>query len=314
MIIISALLVCVGLAVVIITADVAINRISNLSRHFRISEFTTSFIIAGIVSILPEFTIGIVSALEGTSTLGFGVVLSSNVIDITLVIGVAVLYAGRIKLNNITIKNIQTSFASVTLPVILFIDGEISSVDGLILLVGYVSYVILLLRTKRDGKVTGNKRNSVIFVETAILLASLAFLLVGAGVATEGAQELSSLLALPLFLIGLVVAIGTCMPELIFSIRSSKKHGEIGLGNILGNVLSDCLLTIGVISLIQPIRPIKQIFPMVTGLFMAFSALILVVISRKGELNRKDAMLLLVLFFLFILSESAIEAFHLFSS
>ena len=97
-----------------------------------------------------------------------------------------------------------------------------------------------------------------------------------------------------------------------FSIRACEtRNCELGLGNILGNVLADSMLTIGVIALIQPIKPVNPIFPLSTGAVMVFSVLLLYWRSRKGELNKKDATVLIVAYAVFLAIQSLVEALSL---
>lgn len=313
MVLIPIILIAAGLAVVVLSADEAIKRLLNLARLFRLSEFTTSFVLAGVIAILPELTIGVVAALAGSSSLGFGVIIGSNVIDLTLIVGVVVLYSGKLKLDPSMIKNIRMSFLAVVLPVVLFFDLEISRLDGAILIAAFAVYVALLLRTKRDSEPTQGKRAKLRFVfEFAIFLVSLAILFVGATLVTNNAQEASLLLGLPLFVVGVVVAVGTCLPELVFALRAcNKKHCGLGLGNILGNVLADSMLTIGIIALIQPIKPTFPLPPLATGVVMAASALIVYWVSRDGVLDRKDGALLLGVFVGFLVMQAVIETFKL---
>jgi cation:H+ antiporter len=70
MVLIPLVLICVGLAIVVFSADEAIKRLLNLARFFRLSEFITSFVIAGIIAILPELSIGVIAALEESPSLG----------------------------------------------------------------------------------------------------------------------------------------------------------------------------------------------------------------------------------------------------
>ncbi|HLC01133.1 MAG TPA: hypothetical protein VJL33_07440, partial [Candidatus Bathyarchaeia archaeon] len=241
MILVPILLICVGLAIVVFSADQALKRLLNLAMFFRLSEFVTSFVIAGVIAVLPEMSIGVLAAVEGTSSLGFGVILGSNVADLTLVIGAVALFAGELQLDSDALKSVRVSFLAVVLPVLLFIDGEVSRIDGVILLLGFMLYLFTLLRTKRDGQaVAGEKRKLRFVLEFLVLAVSMAILFAGASLITENSQELSSSLGLPLFLVGAVVAVGTCLPELAFALRAcNKKHCGLGLGNILGNVLAD---------------------------------------------------------------------------
>ncbi len=59
----------------------------------------------------------------------------------------------------------------------------------------------------------------------------------------------------PLFIVGLVIlAIGTSLPEVAFSFRSLKSH-ESGMffGNLLGSVIANSTIVIGIASVIHPI-------------------------------------------------------------
>ena len=309
MVLLAAVLVVAGLVTVVYSADAAIKRIIYLSQFFRLSTFVVSFVIAGIVAILPELSIGVVAALEGTSSLGFGVILGANVADLTLVIGLVTLYAGKLKLDPTALKHVRSSFFAVILPVLLFWDAEISRLDGVILVLSYLVYLFLLLRTKRPESYLKCKRKKLqLASEFTLLIVSLVVLFAGGSLVTENSQQLSISLGLPLFLVGVLVAIGTCLPELVFSIRASKKkQGELGLGNILGNVLADSMLAIGIIALIHPIQPQSPILPMATGVYMVVSALVVVLLSKKGELNRTDGFLLFVTYGIFFVAQSIID-------
>ena len=143
---------------------------------------------------------------------------------------------------------------------------------------------------------------------TVFLLAiGITVLFIGSELVTESAQELSSVLGLPLFLIGIVVAIGTCLPEMAFAIRASEKEGSIGIGNILGNVLADSMLTIGVIAIVYPIRIPNMAFPLTAGVFVALSAIFVYLRARDGIISKKDATFLVGVFVIFIVLQYFFE-------
>jgi cation:H+ antiporter len=298
----SIALLGLGLVLVIFAAEEAIKRLLNLTRYLRLSEFVISFVLAGVIAILPELTIGVIAATEGASSLGYGVILGANVADLTIVIGVVALFAGKIHLDKTMLRNIRLSFLAVVLPVVLFWDSEISRLDGVILIGAFLVYLFFLLRGKRDGAVFSDKRSKRrIILQLLILLGSMALLFVGATFITDSSESLSTTLGLPLFVVGLIVAVGTCLPEMIFAIRScNKAHCGLGLGNILGNVLADSLLTIGVVALISPIKPAYVLPPLSTGVLMVVSAVIVFGLSRKGLLDRRDGLVLVLVYALFI--------------
>jgi cation:H+ antiporter len=103
----SLLVLFAGIAIVVYGADEAIKRLLNLSKFFRISAFVTGVVIAGTLAVLPELSIGILSAIEGTSTFGLGLIFGANVADLTLVIGVVVLLAGEQKITIGMLKSLK---------------------------------------------------------------------------------------------------------------------------------------------------------------------------------------------------------------
>ena len=79
---------------------------------------------------MPELSIGVLFALDGSSSIGLGIILGANVADLTLVIGVVVLIAGCQRMDAVMLKNLKISIVAVLLPVILLLDGQLSTVDG----------------------------------------------------------------------------------------------------------------------------------------------------------------------------------------
>lgn len=308
----TVLVLLAGIAIVVYGADEAIKRLLNLSKFFRISAFVTGVVIAGTLAVLPELSIGVLSALDGSSTFGLGLIFGANVADLTLVIGIVVLLAGPQKMTPVMLKNLRISFIAVLLPVFLLIDGVLSSLDGIFLVGAFGVYVVwLLVKGRSERGVAERMRLSKKVVRLGITVFMLAIgitvLFIGSGLVTESSQELSSMFGVPLFFIGLIVAIGTCLPEMAFAIRASEKEGSIGIGNILGNVLADSMLTIGVIAIIQPIVLPNLAAPFTAGVFVAASAAFVYLRSKDGVISKQDAALLIVAYAIFVMVQYLLE-------
>lgn len=308
----TALVLLAGIAIVVYGADEAIKRLLGLSKFFRLSAFVVGVVIAGTLAVLPELSIGILSAIEGSSTFGLGLIFGANVADLTLVIGVVVLIAGEQKMTKDMLKNLRISFVAVLLPVFLLFDGEISAIDGVILVAAFMIYVLWLLLSGHGGgegaeRMRLSKTVSRLGITVFMLVIGITVLFIGSSLVNNSAQELSQALGLPLFLIGLVVAIGTTLPEMAFAVRASEKEGSIGIGNILGNVLADSMLVIGIIALISPIRVPNLASPLTAGVFVAASAIFVYLRSRDGSINKKDAALLIWAYAFFVLIQYLFE-------
>jgi len=71
------------------------------------------------------------------------------------------------------------------------------------------------------------------------------------------------------------------------------------------------MLTIGVIALIQPIKPSNLVFPLSTGAFLVLSVIFVYWRSRDGELDKKDGALLIIVYAIFLAAQSWIEALNI---
>lgn len=211
------------------------------------------------------------------------------------------------------LKNLKISFIAVLLPVLLLLDGEISHTDGLILVGAFAVYVLWLLKTGRDEKEARermrlSKRVMRLGITVFMLIIGITVLFIGSSLVTESAQELSTVFGLPLFLIGLIVAIGTCLPEMAFAIRASDAKDEgIGIGNLLGNVLADSMLTIGIIALVRPIKIPNLFSPLTAGIFVALSIIFVYLRSKDGDICKKDATFLIGVYVLFVIIQYLFE-------
>lgn len=315
MVLIYLLAIAIGFAFLILSSEQAIKRLVKLAQHFNVTEFSISFLVVGIVAIFPELSIGINSALAGESSFGLGIVLGSNVADLTLIVGAIALAANGIKLHDGTLRNMKYFIFPLALPIALLLDGSLSRFDGLMLVAAFTAYVAVLLsqrpahpakekKPKRDGK--------YIAKEAAILAISLAVLLASGRIITDAAHQLSLELALPLMFIGMLLAIGTCLPELTFAFRASQQHhGELGLGNIFGNVLADCMLSLGIIALISPIKPQYPQLAIGSGIASIIAVILMLwLLGRRWEkntLSKKDGIILMVYYAAFLALQTLLE-------
>lgn len=301
-----AALIFLGASIALVkSASYAVRSISSLAEELHFSHFFIAFIIAGLVSTLPEIFIGINSALTGNPSLGLGTVIGSNVADLTLVLGIVLLVGRKINVDRKTISNSIYFVAVTALPIILMLDNTLSRDDGLLLIIVFVLYLWSMVKREKvfSAKNVRNKRHIAkylaVFAVSAIVLYFSAHYMVESGIAI--ATEFS----MPLLLIGLlVVALGTTLPELSFSIRAALgKHKEVALGDLMGNVAIDSTLSIGIIALISPITN-NFVFVISGALFMILSALVVVTLIQTGrKVTWRESFLLIFIYIMFIALE-----------
>ncbi len=276
-------------------------------------KFIVASLLVGFVSSMPEFFVGITAALSGKSELSFGNVIGSNIVLFTLIIGVAVLLGGKIKLKG---KIVQQSllFAGLyaLLPLLLIMDGEASRVDGVILIIALVFYFRELILSQRRFKKTfldkdeesevTVKNLKLFFKGLTVFLLSFALIILSAQAIVFFGTRLAQQFNLSLVVIGaLVVALGTSLPELSFGIRSViMKEKEMVLGNIFGSIIINSALVLGITCLISPFRIYNTSLYLCAFVFTGIVVLMFLIFSKTGdEITKKEAKVLLLFYALF---------------
>ena len=273
MVIINLILFLMSLAVLVKCSDLSVKYSAKFARIFNFPEFIISFFIVAFISVLPEGTISIISALNGEPGLGFGTLIGSNVADLTFVLGVVVLFSLKgISVKSKILKNNYFYLVLLLLPLALGFDGRFSRFDGAVLLIAG-SIFLMKIYSESKKNISGEKiqkRNSL--TTFIFLFFSVVVILISAFYTVKFAVAFASDIKLPAIFIGLtILALGTCLPELIFSIKAVRRnHDSLALGDILGTVITDATLILGLVALISPFSYHPYSFYMTgTAMFLA---------------------------------------------
>lgn len=300
------------------SADMVIVAIRRISKESKAHAFTISAIILALGTSFPELFVGITSALEGAPSLSLGDVTGSNIANIALVGGLAAFFVGRVNVHGDYLRReVWISLLAGVMPLILLLDRRLSRVDGLILLAVYFAYATSFFRVRFIQIGQEQQQESFVYRflrqfnhiaaerkrEFGRLFVGLALLLFSADVIIRLATFLASLAQIPEFVIGLViVAIGTSLPELAFSLRSLREHEpSMFFGNLLGSTIANSTLIIGIVSLIHPIELVA-----INAYFTSVAAFIIVFLSfwyfirTKHRLDRWEAGVLLLFYLTFL--------------
>lgn len=284
-----------------------VNAAVGLSKVLGWSDFIISFGLIAVLSVLPEAVISVLAALRGVPSLGLGTLLGSNIADLALVLGAVAVFAGKnLKVERDFLKKDYLFLAFLLLPLVLGFGGHFSRLDGLILIGGGIFFFYLIFSEMPRRKRPLNHVEKISVLKgTAILLASIALMGISAHFIVASAAKIADGFAITPALVGLVViALGTTLPELLFSLRAVKKaHPTLALGDILGIVITDVTLVLGAIALIHPFSFNPRLI-ILTGVFMLLAALLALSLFRSGRaLTREEGVLLLAFYIAFIVVE-----------
>lgn len=301
----NAFIFIVALYMVIKGSTMATNYAGRLAESFRLSKYTVGFIIVAVISILPETFIAINAAIKGIPSFGLGMLFGSNIADLTLIFAILVFYAGRsLKVESKILKNHIIYPFILLFPLILGLDGYFSRTEGVILILAGAIFYYLALRDGTDGTVVVSNRSGR-YKNIGMLLVSMAILLIGAHFIVTSATSVANGLGVSPILIGmLIVGLGTTMPELFFSLKSIKKKDDsLAIGDLLGTVLADATIVVGILALVSPFAfPQKIIY--ITGVFMVLASFMLFRFMRSGRaLTRREATMLFAFWVVFVVVE-----------
>ncbi len=305
--IVSFLIFLVSLFLLVKGATLSTKYAVLLAESFALSKYIVGFIIVAVISILPETLVSINSVIEQTPSFWLSILFWSNVADLTLVFAVIIFFASKsIKIEPGILKNNRIFPLFLLLPIILGVDWFYNRIDWLALILMWVAFYLISLNSSsidytKPTEVDKKNRYKIFL----FLLGGIVLLLFGAHFIVVSALEISEFLGVNSLFIGmLIVALGTVMPELLFSLKALKQGNDsLAVWDILGSVLADATVVVWILALCQPFAfPVKIIYT--TGAFMFLASFLLFFfMSSERKLSQKEAFLLFLFWIAFIIIE-----------
>jgi cation:H+ antiporter len=293
-----------GIAAAGIGGELFVRGTIGLAQAARISPGIIAATIAAFATSSPELTVAVNSALAGEPEISFGNVLGANVVNVALIIGVVLLMAAMTAPRGTTRRDLPVAMVVPMVLAALLADGSVSRLDGLVLLAGFLAWlvaVMLEVRAQRSaaGEVLGEPNLSRAVIEG---LAGLGLLVAAGKLIVTGASGLARTFGLSEFVIGAtVVAIGTTIPELVTAVIARLKgHDEVGLGTVLGSNIFNGLFIVGLTAVLAPIRvPFATAAP---ALVLGLAAVSLTLPARSGRIDRWRGGILLGLYAVYLVT------------
>jgi len=295
------------------SGTVLVKAVTNLARLFQVSEYSLSFILAGIATSIPELFVGLSSAVGGISDFSFGNIIGANIINVSLIIGLAAFISGKLEIESaLSRKNFWTVFGIVLLPILLSFDGRLSRIDGAILLGAFFFYIVIAFERGAyfTKKADNLKRDAALFKKIgrslAAFLISAVVLLASSGLLVWSGSELASAMGIGVLVFGMIfVSVATALPELIFGIRASLlKHGSMAVGAVMGTVAFNAGFILGIVGLINPVA--VQINPsfIISAIFIFLPFLLFnIFVATKNAISKKEGLSLFLIYIIFLILE-----------
>ena len=253
----SVFFLLLGLALLIIGGDLLVRGAVSFANIFRVPSFLIGVTVVSFGTSAPELMVSIQAALDNVADIAIGNIMGSNIANIALVLGISVI----IKPINVNPNTYRLSWwimlFSSLLYVVFILDGVLSLTEGLMFLLGLVSFIFLSIRyiSYSDDTPTETQNNSFWLAFLFFALGSVG-LYFGSELFVKHSALIASYFGVSEFVIGVtVVALGTSLPELVTSIVAlSRGQNNISIGNLIGSNIFNVFAVLGITSIFQELH------------------------------------------------------------
>ena len=253
----SVVMVVAGLVLLVLAADRLVVAVVRVSRALGLSAILVGAVVVGLGTSIPELLVSGLAAAEDKLDVAMANVVGSNITNVTLVLGVAALVAPvRTRLKTMRREGVLMLAAVVALLAVL-VDGDVARYEGILLLVGLVVALFLLARwsmldaaheTRVDRSMaeTLDGKGRSVRGQLLIGLAALAVTVYSADILLDGAIDIGERLELSSSFLGVMLGIGTSLPELATALAAVRRdESDLVVGNVLGSNLLNSLAVAG---------------------------------------------------------------------
>lgn len=301
--VIQILLLVLGFALLVKGADWFVDGAAGIATKFGIPQLVIGLTIVAMGTSAPEAAVSITAAFAGNAEITIGNIVGSNVLNILIILGItALVYPVAVQKSSLIFDIPVVLFATAILFVLGY-DGNISRLDGIIMLVVFVAYLFFLFwdakrpkklesaevkKEEAENEETKNEGKNLSLLKALIFtVIGLVLIVAGSNFVVKSATFIATALGLSQRFIGLtIVALGTSLPELFTSVTAAmKKNSDIAVGNIVGSNIFNILFIVGLSGLIIPV-PFAPAFRFDTLVSGVAAILLLLCSLPKKRLSR----------------------------
>ncbi len=304
---IQILLLLLGFVLLIKGADWFVDGAAGIATKMKIPQIVIGLTIVALGTSAPEAAVSITAALQNNGGITVGNVLGSNILNIFLILGItSVITPVAVKANTIKYEMPFLIFVSILFPVLGFIGYSLGLIDGIILwviLLAFLVYLVMISKSEKSinsaeeidvPKPQGGLKNKWWFM-IFITIIGLALIIMGSNFTVNSATFIAKTFGVSDRIIGLtIVAFGTSLPELVTSVIAAKKgNNDIAIGNIVGSNIFNILFVAGTSALITFVNfDLSFVLDSIVSIIAAI--ILFICCLRNKKLTRVGGIILLV--------------------
>lgn len=298
----TIIILIIGMVFIYLGAEGLVWGGTGIATKLRISPMVIGLTVVAFGTSLPEFTVSLYSVLNGVNDIALGNIVGSNIANVALILAAAAIVFPIAVDFKIIRNDLYIVIAISILFLALSVDGSISRIDGIILVLGLIIYLIRLVRrptVAHELDFDKSKGNIIVF-GLAVTIGLLALIL-GTQLFIESAVKIARTLGMSELVIGLtIVAIGTSLPELATSmVAAFHKHSEIVLGNIMGSNVFNLMAVMGVVPMFKAVNVPAQVIYIQLPLMLGLTIILFPILKLGNGVKRSAGVVLLAVYIVF---------------
>ncbi len=278
-----------------------------LSEKLGLSHAFIGVAVLAVGTDLPELLIAVgsgIQQLRGVEASGMivGAALGSAIVQGSLVLGVAGLTTYLPSGPKMVRRYGATLLMCIGLCTVFMIDGTVTRLEGLVMVLVYVSFFGVLMRVDRMEEEVSELPVPGRLSPLRATLAGLVVVVVSAHMVVQGGVALAETLGMSQTLLAVIfVGIGSSLPELALSVRAAaEKHGSLSIGNVIGSNIFDLLVPVGVGAAIHPVAVSRGALVIDLPAVTVVTVALMIFLTRRRGLQRVEAAALLVLYLTYV--------------
>ena len=300
MIIIQVVLLLVGFVFLIKGSDMFVDGASSIASLLKIPTVIVGLTIVAFGTSAPEAAVSITSSITGNNAMAVSNVIGSNMFNLLMVIGVSALLSELLMEKSVLDQDLPFLVGiTVLFAAFIVINWNISSIEGIILLIILAIYLYFVIRNAMKSSDAQQVEKPKLTTKKSILfmIIGLIGIVLGGDLVVDSASYIAIAFGMSETLVGLtIVAIGTSLPEFVTSLTALKKgENQLVIGNVIGSNIFNILFVLGASSAISAI-PLDSSM-LIDVIFMVVVTVICFIFGKtQDKFDKKEGAILILLF------------------
>lgn len=257
----------IGVVALVLGAEALVRGAARLATRTGLSPIVIGLTVVAFGTSAPELAVSVGAAVNDNADIAIGNVIGSNIANVLLVLGLSAIVGGSLVVAQRIVRiDVPIVIGVSILVLVLSLDGRLGRLEGVLLLVLLVVYLVWTVVAAQRGRTPTidlefaegldheKVRASTPAVDVAFVLVGLAFLVGGAQALVSAATTVAEQLGVSELVIGLtVVAVGTSLPEIATSLLAAARgERDLAVGNAIGSNLFNLLAVLGITATVSP--------------------------------------------------------------